>query len=369
MAARRRLVRRATRPDSGSARLAGRARRWSPRLVVSTVLDRAAARRARPPSRARRRLRHRRAVPARAGGVARGAPSPSAWAAGSSAAVAAGRREAPPAAPPAGRPRRRAPPAPSSACRGRAVAGPRRRLLPDRHRAGRARRSTRTSGSCGSTGWSTGRSRSPTGPGRPPAHRGLGDALLRLEPGRRRPDRQRLVERGADRRPARARPGSAPGADAVLADLPRRLDLRHAARGAHRRPQRDAGRGDERRAAADRARLPGADGGARALRLRVGHQVGGRPGGDQVRPSSRRTGPSAAGRSRGRSRPSPGSRCPGNGASVRAGTVRVGGTPGRSTPASRRWSSAWTADAWQQAELGRRARQRHLGAVGRQRST
>ena len=38
----------------------------------------------------------------------------------------------------------------------------------------------------------------------------LGHPQLRLQPGRRRPDRQRLVERRAARRPARARPASRP---------------------------------------------------------------------------------------------------------------------------------------------------------------
>ena len=40
------------------------------------------------------------------------------------------------------------------------------------------------------------------------AHRGVGDAQLRVQPGRRRPDRQRLVERRPRVRPARRRPGS-----------------------------------------------------------------------------------------------------------------------------------------------------------------
>ena len=61
------------------------------------------------------------------------------------------------------------------------------------------------------------------------AHRGLGDDLLRLQPGRRRPDRQRLVERGADRRPARGGRRAARRRRGQ-ADLAGRLDLRHPAR-------------------------------------------------------------------------------------------------------------------------------------------
>ena len=47
-----------------------------------------------------------------------------------------------------------------------------------------------------------------------------------------------------------AEAGVQAGADAVLQTSAGRLDLRHPARGADRRPQRDAGGGDERRAAA-----------------------------------------------------------------------------------------------------------------------
>ena len=47
------------------------------------------------------------------------------------------------------------------------------------------------------------------GPARPPAHRGVGDALLRLQPGRRRPDRQRLVERRPGRATCSPRPAAA----------------------------------------------------------------------------------------------------------------------------------------------------------------
>ena len=112
--------------------------------------------------------------------------------------------------------------------------------------------------------------------------RDVDDAQLRVEHRRRQPDQQRLVERrpaqgpaGRGRRPVRCRRGQA--------DLRRRLDVRDAALGAHRRSRRDARDRDERPAAPDRARLPGADPGARALRLRVGVQVGPRPRGDHLR--------------------------------------------------------------------------------------
>ena len=64
----------------------------------------------------------------------------------------------------------------------------------------------------------------------------------------------------------------------------RRLVHRHAdGDGAGARPRRAAGDRDERRGAALRARFPGAHGRARPLRLRVGHEVAGRPRGDDVR--------------------------------------------------------------------------------------
>ena len=111
------------------------------------------------------------------------------------------------------------------------------------------------------------------GPRRPADDRGLGHAVLRLQPGRRRPDRQRLVVRRADPRPAGGGGGQG-RCQRGAADLPRRVELRHPAVGPDRRPRRDARGGDERPAAAGRARLPGADGRARALRLRVGHASG-----------------------------------------------------------------------------------------------
>ena len=119
-------------------------------------------------------------------------------------------------------------------------------------------------------------------PARPADGRAVRHADLRLQRGGRRPDRQRPLARrtaqGTARRGragGRRRPGGRP--------VGRRLDLRHAHRGAARRAGRAARGRHERRAAADRARLPGPDGRARPLRLRLGVQVGDRAGADQLR--------------------------------------------------------------------------------------
>ena len=70
---------------------------------------------------------------------------------------------------------------------------------------------------------------------------GAGHPDLRLQRGRRRPRRQRRLDRVAD--PRAARPGRATARSRHGAlDERRRLHRRHAARGAHRRPQRAAGR-------------------------------------------------------------------------------------------------------------------------------
>ena len=112
------------------------------------------------------------------------------------------------------------------------------------------------------------------GPARPPADRGLGHAVLRVQRGRRRPDRQRVLVRRTRARAARRGRREA-GRQRGAADLAGRLGLRYAAGRAHRpRAQRDAGDRDERPAAARAARVPGADGGARALRLRLGRPSG-----------------------------------------------------------------------------------------------
>ena len=113
---------------------------------------------------------------------------------------------------------------------------------------------------------------------------------------------------------------------------------RHPAERADRpRPAGAAGRRDERRTAAARARLPGADGRAGPLRRRVGHQVGHRAQGDHLRRGPAATGRSRAGRHAGRSRSPPGS---------------------TSRPARCRARHAW----WWPASPG--PRHRHLGGRG-----
>ena len=100
-----------------------------------------------------------------------------------------------------------------------------------------------------------------------------------------RPDRRRAGDGGpAGRRRLRA------------LDQRRRLHRDHPARGTDRRPRRPVRLRDERRAAAGRARFPGADGRARAVRLRLGDQVGRRPQGHDLRRARPPTGPTAAGR-------------------------------------------------------------------------
>ena len=158
-----------------------------------------------------------------------------------------------------------------------------RRLLPDRHRHRGARHRAERSGRCASTAWSTGARRSPT---TTCWRRELTEAWVTLNcvsnpvggdlignawwSGVRIADL--LAEAGVRR-----------GADAVLQTSDDGWTCGTPLGGADRRPQRDAGRGDERRAAADRARLPGAHDRARPLRLRLGDQVARRPRGDPVR--------------------------------------------------------------------------------------
>ena len=85
---------------------------------------------------------------------------------------------------------------------------------------------------------------------------------------------------------ARGRPAGRRRHGAV--DQPGRLDRRHPARGAARgRPRLPARHRHERRAAPAGARLPGADGRPRPVRLRLGHQVGRRPRGHDVRGEDR----------------------------------------------------------------------------------
>ena len=80
-----------------------------------------------------------------------------------------------------------------------------------------------------------------------------------------------------------ARPGRRAGRrDADRRALGRRLHRRLPDGGRSRRPDRARGRGDERRAAAGRARLPGPARRRRPLRLRVGDQVARRHPADDV---------------------------------------------------------------------------------------
>ena len=179
------------------------------------------------------------------------------------------------------------------------------------------------------------------GPARPAAHRGLGDALLRVQRGRRRPDRQRLVERRARSRDLLAEAGVQPGADAVLqtsqdgwtcgTPLAALTDDRNAmlaiAMNGEPLPVR--------------ARLPGADGRARALRLRLGDQVAGRPRGDPRSPTSRAYWTDRGWSEKGPVKTESRIDVPRDGATVSAGHgAGRRAAPGRSTPASRRWSSA-----------------------------
>ena len=96
-------------------------------------------------------------------------------------------------------------------------------------------------------------------------------------------------------------------------------------RSALRRRRRDAGLRHERRAAAGRARLPGAHGDPRPVRLRVGLQVAGRHRGHHVRRLRRLLGASGAGRSRGRSRSESRIDTPGTAAALPAGRRPIAG--------------------------------------------
>ena len=95
--------------------------------------------------------------------------------------------------------------------------------------------------------------------------------MLRLQRGRRRPGRQRGLAGAAARARCWREAGPTRRRRHGALDQRRRLDRRR--RRWRRSPtSRDAllAVGDERRAAAARARVPGADGGARAVRLRLG---------------------------------------------------------------------------------------------------
>ncbi len=151
------------------------------------------------------------------------------------------------------------------------------------------------------------------------------------------------------------------------ADLRRRLDLRHAAVGDARRPRGDAGLRDERRAAADRARVPGAHAGARPVRLRLGVQVGARHRGDDVRllhgvlDRARLVGAGA------RSSWPPGSTYPATATTCRPGRCGSVAWPGSRTPASPAVQVQLDGGGWQPATIAREEPHRLVGAVGRDR--
>ena len=105
---------------------------------------------------------------------------------------------------------------------------------------------------------------------------------LRLQQRRRRVRRRCSMARRTPpgpARPGRRRQQGRPDPQHRL----RRDDDQHPARAGHRRPRRDDLRRHERRAAAPRARLPGADGDPRALRLHQRHQVADQADADDVR--------------------------------------------------------------------------------------
>ena len=87
---------------------------------------------------------------------------------------------------------------------------------------------------------------------RPPGGGAAGDPDVRVQPGRRRPDRQRPLARLPRRGPAR-RGRRAPRRRHGALPQQRQLHRRYPARGAHRRPRRDDRDRHERRTAAGRS--------------------------------------------------------------------------------------------------------------------
>ena len=136
-------------------------------------------------------------------------------------------------------------------------------------------------------------------PGGPGADRGVGHAQLRLQRGRGRPDRQRVVERRPARRhPGRGRPARRRGRRA--ADLGRRVELRHAPGRAHRRPQRDARGRDERRRRCRSSTASRSGRSCRGCTATSRRASGWSRWRSRASTRSRRTGPSGAGASRAR---------------------------------------------------------------------
>ena len=146
------------------------------------------------------------------------------------------------------------------------------------------RRSRPRTGACACTAWSAGSSRcaSTTWSDRPLVERTITMTCvsnpiggnLHLDGELRRRAAARRAAGGGHR--ARRRP-------AVLDELGRLVHRHPDGDRAGARPRRAAGDRDERRGAALRARVPGAHGRAGPLRVRVGHEVVGRPGGHHVR--------------------------------------------------------------------------------------
>ena len=241
-----------------------------------------------------------------------------------------------------------------------------RRLLPDRHRARPAAIDADGVEAARSTAWSTASSTL--------SFDDLLDGELReawvtlncvSQPGRRRPDRQRLVDRVrlAD---LLARGRAAAGADAVLqtsedgwtcgTPLSALTDDRDAmlAVAMNGRPL------PIEHGFPVRMVVPGLYGYVSATKWVVDIEV------TRFDRRRRRTGPSAAGPSRARSRRTRGSTCPGRRRPVPAGAVASAASPGRSTSASSGVEVAVDGGAWQDRRAGPSVpNDGHLGAVGR----
>ena len=200
-----------------------------------------------------------------------------------------------------------------------------RRLLPDRHRAVGAAHRPRQAGRSTSAGWST-----------KPLSLSYDDLLAR-------PQIERMVtiacvsnEVGGDlignavwqgvlpRRPL-DEAGVRPAARAGVHDERRRVDLRLPGRRRARRPRRDDRDRDERRAAAARARLPGAAHRPRPVRLRQRDEVAEHDRAEPRGTTTRATGCRVDGRATRRSRRSHASTCHARGDTVPAGTTTIAG--------------------------------------------
>ena len=149
-----------------------------------------------------------------------------------------------------------------------------------------------------------------------------------------------------------------------LPDLARRLVLRDAAGRADRRPRRDARRRDERSPAPHRARLPGPHRRPRALRLRLGDQVGRGHGGHHLRQGGRLLDDQGlVGRGAGQDRLAH-RRAALGGRRRPPARSRSAASPGTSTPASRPWRCRSTA-ARGSAPSSARCRRSTRGCSGR----